>query len=235
MNQSLLIQEEAEEDHYIEAAVQSPAALSTWTDHENRDLVRKVVGRGEEALTAFTLLYRRYQPPVFAFCFRFLGDRGHAEDVTQEVLYTVWKNAATYQGHAPVKTWVLGIASNLCRNMWRKERRREERLLTLPTDTSLHGHSATGELVLATFHAEPLERCADASASCEANDRHRLLREGLGKLSPTQRGVLHLAYFEGLSLREMAQVLGICEGTVKSRMANARRTLRHHLEHAGIC
>ena len=235
MNQSLWVQKEAEEDHHTIAVEQPPAALSSWADHENRELIRRVAGRGEGALAAFTTLYVRYQLPVFAFCSRFLGDRDCAEDVMQEVLYTVWKNAATYQGHAQVKTWVFGIASNLCRNVWRKERRREECPLTLTNDTSPRVHSSPGGLALATFHAEPLGRCPDASASCEANDQHRILRDGLGTLSPAQRRVLHLAYFEGLSIREMTHVLGICEGTVKSRMANARRTLRHHLEHSSVC
>jgi RNA polymerase sigma-70 factor (ECF subfamily) len=234
MNQSVLAQETAEEDYFPNASEQPSEVALAWADHENRELVRQVAEHSTEALAAFTFLYQQYQPPVFAFCSRFLVDRGHAEDVTQEVLYTMWKNAATYQGHAQVKTWVLGIAHNLCRNVWRKAMHREECHLELINDTSRDVHSATRTISLAPFHSDSLGRCPDASASCEAKDQHQLLREGLSKLSPAQRTVLHLAYFEGFSIREIAQVLEICAGTVKSRMANARRLLRHHLERAGI-
>ena len=236
MYYSVLAYEATEEDTHPEVAEQPPAAALAWVkDHENRELVRTIAGQGEEAVAAFTLLYHRYQLPVFAFCARVLGDRGHAQDVTQEVLYTVWKNAATYRGQAQVKTWVLGIAHNLCRNLWRKER--PERGMPSAADhRSLAGRSFDNEnghpwphfrVIPSVDVLMPLQRVRN-------KEQQHLLREGLSKLSPVQRTVLHLAYFEGLSIHEIAQVLGICAGTVKSRMANARRLLRHYLEHVGI-
>lgn len=235
MYYSVLAQEAAEEDYHPEVAEQPPAAALAWgADHEDRELVRTIAGQGEEALAAFTLLYQRYQLPVFAFCSRVLADRGQAQDVTQDVFYTVWKSAATYRGHAQAKTWVLGIAHNLCRNLWRKERRREDCHLLLTSDPAQDGHVGTRAISLATLSGNPLEREPDTPTSDEAKEQSRLLREGLGKLSAAQRMVLHLAYFEGLSICEIARVLGIREGTVKSRMANARRLLRHYLEHAGV-
>jgi len=235
MYYSVLAEEETEEDYHPEGAEQPPAAaLAGGADHEHRELLRTVAGQGEEALAAFTLLYHRYQPPVFAFCARVLGDRGHAEDVTQEVLYTVWEKAATYRGQAQVKTWVLGIAHNLCRNLWRKAMRREERHLVITTDPLQDVYASTRAISLATRHGDAVGRGPAAAASCEEQEQQHLLRAGLGTLSPAQRTVLHLAYFEGLSIHEIAEVLGICAGTVKSRMANARRLLRHYLAHAGI-
>jgi RNA polymerase sigma-70 factor (ECF subfamily) len=235
MYYSVLAYEETDEDTHPEGAEHPPAAARAWgADHENRELLRMVAGQGEEAVAAFTLLYRRYQLPVFAFCTRVLGDRGRAEDMSQEVLYTVWRNAKTYRGQALVKTWVLGIAQNLCRNVWRKERRREECHLLLTLDPSQDVPSTTSTVCWAPFQGDSLGRCPDAATACEEQEQQHLLREGLRKLSPAQRTVLHFAYFEGLSIHEIAEVLGICAGTVKSRMANARRLLRHYLQHVGI-
>ena len=104
----------------------------------------------------------------------------------------------------------------------------------LTIDPSQDVPSTTSTVFLAPFQSDSFGRCSDAAASCEEKDQQHLLREGLSKLSAAQRTVLPLAYFGGLSIHEIAQVLGICEGTVKSRMANARRLLRHYLEHVGI-
>lgn len=155
--------------------------------------------KGDES--AFRLLYDRLADRVFRYAFTLLHDRHLAEEVAQETMVIVWKQAATFAGRSKVTTWVFGIARFRALDLLRKEKR--------------------GERVPELDLVEP-----DPAPAVES--RERTLR-AIRTLPEEQREVIFLTFYEGLSYGEIADVLGIPEGTVKSRMYYARRTLAEAL------
>lgn len=135
-----------------------------------------------------------------------LGDRHAAEDVAQEALIAAWDAARRTGRDTNLKRWLLGILFNLCRkyrrSFWRRLRR-ERRA------------------------AEQRFLAADATA--ERDERLVRLQSGLQKLDEMHRAVIVLRFEQQLSVAETAEVLGIPEGTVKSRTHAAVRALRTHM------
>lgn len=163
-------------------------------DRADRSLLARVA-RGDEG--AFRLLYERLAERVFRYALTLLHNRHLAEDVAQETMVIVWKQAGSFEGRSRVSTWVFGIARFRALDLLRKEKR--------------------GERVPELNLIEP-----DPAPAVE--DRERTLR-AVKELPEEQREVVFLTYYEGLSYAEIAGMLGIPEGTVKSRMFYARRTL----------
>jgi RNA polymerase sigma-70 factor (ECF subfamily) len=116
-------------------------------------------------------------------------------------MLTVWKNAASFRGASKATTWILGIARNQAHSLLRREKKGER----LPEDPK----------------GEP-----DPAEAAEIDVR---VTRALQKLSPEQQEVLHLVFFEEMSLADAAAVLGIPEGTVKSRLFYARKALAKEL------
>ncbi len=169
---------------------------------EERDLVERA--RCDRA--AFTQLYRRYYDDVTTYVYRRLGDVHATEDVVAEVFLAVMQSLRRYQYRGiPLKAWLYRIATNSV-NRWLRRNRRY-----------VLGHPATaqdgGEAVL-----DPREREDTASA-----------REAMLALSPKHQTVLSLHYFEGLSVEEVASVVGCRVGTVKSRLSRGRESLQREL------
>ncbi len=154
---------------------------------------------GDES--AFRLLYDRLADRVFRYAFTLLHDRHLAEEVAQETMVIVWKQAATFEGRSKVSTWVFGIARFRALDLLRKEKR--------------------GDRVPELDLVEP-----DPAPAVES--RERTLR-AIGTLPEEQREVVFLTFYEGRSYGEIAGILGIPEGTVKSRMYYARRSLAEAL------
>lgn len=153
------------------------------------------VAEGDEA--AFRRLYERYATRVFRYALTILRDRHLAEEVVQESMVAVWNGARTFRGTSQVSTWIFGIARNQAHALLRREAR--------------GARTPNEPLVL-----------PDPAGEVEREDRVRL---AVDRLPPEQREVVFLAFYEGLSYREIAQMLGVPEGTVKSRMYYAKRNL----------
>lgn len=168
-------------------------------------------GRIEEARRgnrdALGQLVRQHYARVYRFCARRLGD-DLAEDAAQETFVTMHKSLKRYGGRSSFETWLLGIAHNHCRNLARRRK-----LDPLSLDSWLSDSS-------------PLS--ADESESSALVDREAL-KCALLRLSAEHREVVLLHEVEGLRYAEIAEVLGVPEGTVKSRLhhafLNMRRTL----------
>ena len=166
--------------------------------------------RGDEGLlaavasrdkAAFRLLYERHAERVFRFAMSIVRRTHLAEDVLQETMIVVWRRAKSFKGESKVSTWILGIARNLAFNLLRKEKRGDR----LPEERPNDGNPA--KQIETTVQVE------------------RALRT----LPDHHREVMHLVFYEDMSLREAAEVLGIPEGTVKSRMHHARKALAKEL------
>jgi RNA polymerase sigma-70 factor, ECF subfamily len=155
------------------------------------ELIQRVAGRDAGA---FELLYRRYARPVFGLALRRLGDRMRAEDAVQETFAALWRSARTYRPErGPGAPWLYAVARNAIVD---RARNRTDAPAEIP-DT-------------ASFELGPAER---AEASFVSWRVHRAL-EGLPQ---SERDVIELAYWGGLSQSEVADFLGIPLGTVKTR------------------
>ena len=163
--------------------------------------------------TAFTTLYRRYHRRLFAFIYRRLEDQETAEEVLQEVMFEVWKKAGAFAGRSKPSTWLFGIARYKTLNALRQYARPSAPVEEMPE--------------IANGTAGPEARAAARS------EREALLK-ALGRLSPEHREVMELAYYEGLSLVEIAEIVGVPPGTVKSRMFHARKQLKAVLMRGGL-
>ena len=172
-----------------------------WMDRvEDEVLVRRVASGDERALSE---LYDRYGGLVYGTGMRYLGDRGASEELVQDVVTSVWKNAARFDASkASFATWLYRITRNRATDLIR---RRKARVRTVESDP----HFDLGEM----DPAGDLSRNFDVSAA-------------LSRLSPVHREVLVLAYFRGFSQREISEHTGTPLGTVKSRTTAALRALR---------
>lgn len=162
-------------------------------------------GRIEEARRgnrdALGSLVREHYARVYRFCARRIGD-DLGQDAAQETFVTMQRSLKRYQERSSFETWLLGIAHNHCRNLARKRR-----LDPLPLD--------------AWFEAT-------AGPDTSAIDRE-ILRCALSRLSEEHREVVLLHEVEGLRYAEIGEVLGVPEGTVKSRLHHAFLNLRKQL------
>jgi RNA polymerase sigma-70 factor (ECF subfamily) len=181
----------------------TPAAQPT-----SEGLIRRVALGDEQA---FASLYDRLAGPVFGTVLQVLRSRGQAEEVTQEVLLEIWRKAAQFDpGRAKVTTWALTIAHRRAIDRVRSEqsaRDREERVDLLDL-------------------RRPYDDVAEAALSTE--ERH-LVRQALSTLTELQRESVLLAYYQGLTCREVAEKLGVALGTVKTRMRDGMIRLRDAL------
>ncbi|HEX8053923.1 MAG TPA: sigma-70 family RNA polymerase sigma factor [Thermoleophilaceae bacterium] len=165
--------------------------------------------RGEETMRS---LYRTYGGELYGFALNCLGDRGLAEEVVQDVFTRVWRYADSFDPErASFRTWIYGIARNAIIDL---ERRRSVR-----------------------FGLAPREDDGDEIATDDSLE-HALLgwqvAAALTRLTPEHRQVIRLAHFQGMRLREIAELTGLPLGTVKSRVSYALRGLRLALEEMGV-
>jgi RNA polymerase sigma-70 factor, ECF subfamily len=162
---------------------------------------------------ALDQLYARRGPGILSYLTAQLNDRQLAEEVLQDVMLAAWRNAPNFRGESSVRTWLLVIARNRAMNTHRK---RKLPLVTLDDAFGVFGGD--------TDPLEKIERKAAQSA----------VREALEHLPTQQREVLVLVFYHQLSGPEVADVLGINVGTVKSRLHRAKETLRRVLQSEGI-
>jgi RNA polymerase sigma-70 factor (ECF subfamily) len=174
--------------------------------------------RGDKG--AFAALVRRHQTPLFNFALRQLRVQPQAEDVVQEAFVRVVQNAHDFKHEARFTTWVYTITRNLCIDQLRKRALRRHASLD---------DSRTGE------EGEPTlgDQTADSRASVEREATGTELKERIVKALDTlpdeQREVFLLREIAGLPFKEIAEVTGIAENTVKSRMRYALERLQEAL------
>lgn len=163
---------------------------------------------------AFEALVTAYERKVYNYALRSTGNEQDAMDITQEVFLRVFRSLSGFKEESSFSTWLYRITFNICIDFSRKNAKRNENFL------SLNGETADGkELEL------PDERHAPEAAY----DRKELREEIAGailRLSEQHREVLVMREISGLSYAEIAEVLELEEGTVKSRIARARENLR---------
>ena len=167
---------------------------------------------------AFADLMLRWQKPIQDLCARMTGDSHRAEDLTQTAFTRVFARRADWKPTAKFSTFLWRIALNLCRDELRSRNRRGECSLEDLTD-----EDASDSAFMAADQPGP-------DLLLEASERADLVRRSLLKLAPHYREVVVLRHYEQLKFHEIAEVMDIPEGTVKSRMAEAFNQLTKLLQ-----
>ncbi len=170
---------------------------------------------------AFEQLIARFQAEVYGLLYRLLGDREEARDATQETFLKVYRHIGRFRGECELKTWIYRIALNQAANSQRWWRRNGDRLV------SMEALREGTELPLGETLADPR---ADPEQQAIAREEERLLTEALQRIKPVFRTALLLRDMEGLSYEEIAAMLCVSVGTVKSRIARGREALRQELQ-----
>ncbi|WP_430973370.1 RNA polymerase sigma factor [Sunxiuqinia rutila] len=157
---------------------------------------------------AFNQLYDRYKERLYYYFYRMLGNsEALANDFLQDVFLKIIENPSRFNPDFPFKTWIFSVAYNLCKNEYRRREVRQEKLekeqLVKPVIPHLVSQD---ELISRIF-------------------------ESLDALSQEHRSVFLMHYREGFPIKEIADMLGIAPGTVKSRLFNTRRYLAEKFQH----
>lgn len=170
---------------------------------------------------AFRQIVERYQSKVYNLALRMTGNPEDALDAAQESFMRVFRSLSTFKGDSTFSTWLYRIANNIVLDELRKRRRRP--LVVMSTDAFVAGEE--GE--------HPLEFSGPASQQPEEQvvwaERRREIEQALQSISPEHRHILLLRDVEGFSYEEIAEMLNLNPGTVKSRLNRARLAVRERL------
>ncbi len=210
-------------DAGVEAMVSAPAEAEGGgpipADLSDADLIGRAATGDARALE---MLYERYSGVVFSFALRLVADRQLAEEVLQEVFFRAWQQGGAYSAQrGTFVTWLLSITHNLAIDEIRKRKRRPQK-----------ADSEEPETILAAV--------ADTSAGADVEGEVWLgslrttVAEALKELPQAQRQAIELAYFQGLTQREIAETLGEPLGTIKTRMRLGLQKLREALGSSGM-
>jgi RNA polymerase sigma-70 factor (ECF subfamily) len=191
---------------------------------DNAEVMRLLaqIAQGDEC--AFKTLYRAFSRRLYAYVLKQLGDPAQAEEIVADTLYEVWRTPARFRGESQFSTWLIGVARNKLLMVWRARR----------PDARHEDIDDFAELIAADDHG----------GFDELADRQR--RDGVlhcvQRLSAEHRECIHLVFYEGMALADVAQLQACPENTVKTRLFHARKKLEHCLRvmlsregHATLC
>jgi len=162
---------------------------------------------------AMQVLFARHHVRVYRFVLRLVRDQTKAEDLISEVFLDVWRQAGKFEARSAVSTWLLAIARYKALSALR--RRPDEEL----DDEAAAAIEDPGD---------------DPETALEKKDKGEILRKCLTALSPEHREIIDLVYYHEKSVEEVAEIVGIPENTVKTRMFYARKRLAELLKAAGV-
>ena len=172
--------------------------------------------------TAFAALVEENQNKVYALALRMVGSPEDAADLAQEAFLSAWRGLPQFQGTAAFSTWLHRLTTNACIDFLRKEKRRRTMGTVFSLDDTEEG---------AAYEVPDLE--TDPHRTLEKKEIQEHINEAMDTLSEEHRRVLSLREISGLSYTQIADLLGLEEGTVKSRIARARLALRKKLLETG--
>lgn len=170
--------------------------------------------KGETA--AFEQLVLRYQRSLYNVAFRISGNEADAADIVQETFLAAWRKIKEFRGEAKLSTWLTSITVNQARTRWQQNRQKQGR------EESLDSSDEAGQ-------GRPLQVASDQPSAMEQLERSQLrelLERCIKALDQGFREVLVLRDMREMPYDEVGQVLGLREGTVKSRLFRARESVR---------
>ena len=175
------------------------------------EMLLESIAAGEKA--AMHVLYARHNVRVYRFILRIVGDASVAEDLVSQVFLDVWRTAGQFEGRSQVSTWMLAIARFKALTALRNRR---------------HEDLDQDEVMQIADGGDTPEAAMDRSQTSST------LREAIALLSPAHREIIDLVYYHEKSVEEVAQIIGIPQATVKTRMFYARKHLGELLKEAGF-
>jgi len=179
----------------------------------DNDEVLRLLGRIERAdEAAFRELYRAFSRRLYAYVLRQLGDPAQAEEIVADTLYEVWRQPAKFRGDSQFSTWLIGIARNKVLMAFRSRK-----------PDAVHDDLADVAELVANEDPSAFDILAQ-------QQRHEGVRHCMDKLSNEHRECVHLVFYEGMSLGEVATIQACPEGTVKTRLFHARQKLKNCLQ-----
>ena len=191
----------------------------TTAEGADSDDLRLVESLREGSEPAYERLLQLFQQPVYALAFRLLEDQSEASDVVQEVFLKVFRSIGSFRGQSSLKTWIYRITVNEAHNARRwffRHRRREVDLDTGPED------SRGWKERLADGSRSPFDVTLD-------RERRAVIEAALDRINPIFREAVVLRDITDLSYEEIAAILSVSLGTVKSRILRGREALREEL------
>jgi RNA polymerase sigma-70 factor (ECF subfamily) len=192
---------------------------SPQVERDDSELVERAQEGDREA---FQTLVERYQEKVYSICYGKVKDEQDAKDVSQDVFIKVFRYIENFNQESSFYTWLYRIAVNTSIDFLRKRSRRKEVDYddTIQTDEDVEG----GELLM------PSKLGIDPDKELGRKELREKMLEALDSLSDKHRTILTLREVEGLSYKEMADVLEISKGTVMSRLYHARQYFQEALD-----
>ena len=167
---------------------------------------------------AFESLLTRHERATFQVCSRMLGNKEDALDAVQETFLRVYRALNSFRGEAAFKTWLVGIALNVCRNKLSSSSERNRRVTASITQED----PENGEV----SDVELKDHTPDPEAATLGHELRSALERALSNLAPEHREILVLREIQDMDYEELAAVLSCPIGTVKSRLCRARQALR---------
>jgi RNA polymerase sigma-70 factor, ECF subfamily len=201
------------------------AAAEDLTRLRDEELLRRY--RDTRQAGAFEELIRRYAGELHRYLARYLGDRTLADDVVQNTFLQIYAKIRLYQDGRPARPWIYAIATHQAIDALRRAGRRAA--ISLDKRAEAGEGIEPGALIdmLAAEEAGPLEGVEEA-------ERRRWVRDSVARLPEPLRQTLILAYYQGLKYREIAEVLDVPIGTIKSRLHLAIARLRQMAQEAHL-
>lgn len=186
----------------------------------DEELVRRFQD-GDRA--AYSDIVRRYQDRVFTLSLRWMGDRQVAEEVAQDVFIALYRSLDRFRGEARLSTWIFRVTVNHCKNrrLYRRRRKMEQH-------EPLEGTRADEDGPVRQIPGDG----PGTDSQVHRSEAGRILQEALDRLDESYRTILVLRDVEDLPYEEIAQILELPRGTVKSRLHRARAELARVLSRA---
>jgi RNA polymerase sigma-70 factor (ECF subfamily) len=184
--------------------------FNTIRKRSDEELMGRICADGDER--AFNELYRRHARRLQGFFFRMLGGNNDlAADFVQEVFLRLWSARTKYREGDCFSTWMFSMAYNLCKNEYRRQSRR-----------IIESVEEEGQMMEQTYEE-------DFELQMDVDTLDRLLHEELQQLPPSSRLLFALRYEEELTVPQIAEIISVPEGTVKSRLNRMMGHLRQRL------
>ena len=166
------------------------------------NMIHKIAKGDLEALES---LYHTYKHRLFVYLFRMLNDRESTEEVINDVVHSIWRGAAKFEGKSLLSTWIFGIA--------------RKKALTFRARLKAETSDLDNIVPLPDHNPNPEDKLI----------RKDLVKRALRFLSPEHREVIELTFYSGFSYKEISEIIDCPVNTVKTRMFHARQQLRKSL------
>jgi len=178
---------------------------------ENERVSKLLERIAKQDQAAFQELYKAFSRKVFAYVLNQLKDQAKAEEVLVDTMYEVWRNPTRFRGESAFSTWLIGIARNKALLVYRSRRPDED-------------HADLDDIADIIPDEGP-----DGYARLAEQQRREGVQLCMGKLTEEHRECLHLVFYEGMSLAEVATIQRCPENTVKTRLFHARQKIKNCL------